>query len=186
MKEVFDKATTQHGFIEMYTNLCKRLDLWCKSNPDLGVDFRRILLAQCQNSFENNLKPPEGILGANVNDDEAFEREVKYKTAMLGNIKFVGRLLITQLLASRILLQAASQLLEIKSSVTLECLCVLFMATGKEFDDPKWKFHTKMTYIYDQARCLSADKSVASRIRFLLADVFDCQSRQWEERSSKK
>jgi len=182
MKEVFEKATTQHGFIDMYTQLCKRLDFWCKSNPLLDVDFRRILLSQCQRSFESNLKPPEGILGASVNDEDAFEREVKYKSAMLGNIKFVGRLLVTQLIASKILVQAASQLLSISSEITLECLCALLLATGKEFDDPSWKFHDSMKVIYNEAQSLTKEEKIPSRIRFLLTDVFDCRSRNWESR----
>jgi len=178
MKEVFEKATTQHHFIEMYTNLCKRLDNWCKES-NIDADFRRILLAQCQASFENNLIPPAGMLNADVNDEVAFEAEVKYKTAMLGNIKFVGRLLVTQLIASRILVQAASQLLEHRSDVTLECLCALIMATGKEFDDSKWKFHHSLKGILNEAKSMINNKDVASRIRFLLQDVFDSQARGW-------
>lgn len=182
MKEVFEKATTQHHFIEMYTNLCKRLDIWCKES-NIQADFRRILLAQCQASFESNLNPPCGLLNANVNDGVAFEAEVKYKTAMLGNIKFVGRLLVTQLIASRILVQAAAQLLEEKSDVTLECLCALLMATGKEFDNSSWKFHQSLLHIMHKARVLLEETpNLSSRIRFLITDVFDCQKRGWRTR----
>lgn len=182
MKEVFQKAVTQHHFIPLYTKLCERLNGWCQELTDVP-DFRRILLTQCQVSFESNLKPPEGLLGADVNDEEAFEKEIKYKQAMLGNIKFVGELLGVRLLASRVLIQCAQELLNAKSSAvnfcSLECLAVLLQVTGKIFDNPEWKYHQALLDCYRDADALAKNNAIPPRIRFLLRNIMDLRKNKW-------
>ena len=195
MKEEFEKATTQHNFIELYTDLCIRLEADFQASPidfsdGQGHDpkmsgFRRILLTQCQKSFEENLEPPVGLLDADVNNEDALEQEIRYKTAMLGNIKFVGRLLVTRLLASKILIQAATQLLTIKSNSTLECLCMLLTATGETFDDKSWHYHTYFSKMFDEIRGIARLKTTQSRIKFLFFDLLDLKARNWKPIPSK-
>merc|ERR1740123_2619525 len=78
MREVFEKATTQHHFIEMYTDLCLKLNEFLieknggeEEGGDGGVSFKRILLNQCQDSFLTYLKPPTGL--NELTGDEHFE-----------------------------------------------------------------------------------------------------------------
>eukprot|EP00397_Hematodinium_sp_SG-2012_P025623 GEMP01026782.1.p1 GENE.GEMP01026782.1~~GEMP01026782.1.p1 ORF type:complete len:650 (+),score=172.52 GEMP01026782.1:56-2005(+) len=185
MKEVFDKAVTQHHFIPLYTKLCERLNQWTNTLPD-SPDFRRILLTQCQCSFEQNLKPPEGLLNADVNDDEAFEKEIKYKVAMQGNIKFVGELLIVKLLASRVLIQCAQELLSNRtiggncSLISLECLATLLQVTGKMFDSRDWKYHSALADVYETTRIMSEDTAIPPRIRFLFRNIMDLRKNKWK------
>merc|ERR1719443_1621695 len=50
IREVFDKATTQHQFIDMYADLCEQLHEFFTDNP-IGNDrnaFKKILLHECQ------------------------------------------------------------------------------------------------------------------------------------------
>ena len=195
MKEVFEKATTQHDYIGLYTDLCIRLEAFFQCSPidfndGQGHDpkmsgFRRILLTQCQKSFEDNLEPPVGLLDADVNNEDALEQEIRYKTAMLGNIKFVGRLLVTRLLASKILIQALTQLLAIKSNSTLECICVLLAATGETFDDKSWHHHTYFSKVFDEIRGIARLKTTQSRIKFLILDLLDLKARNWKPLPSK-
>ncbi len=42
------------------------------------VSFKRALLNQTQQFFEENLIPPEGVLNASVKNEEAIEKEMKY------------------------------------------------------------------------------------------------------------
>lgn len=184
MKEVFHKAVNQHHFIPIYTKLCEKLNGWCQELQDVP-DFRRILLTQCQVSFENNLKPPDGLLNADVNDEEALEKEIKYKQQMLGNIKFVGELLSVRLLASRVLIQCAQELLNSKgphgghSGVSLECLAVLLQVTGKIFDNPEWKYHAALQDCYKAAEQLSNKNQIPPRIRFLFKNIIDLRKNKW-------
>ncbi|CAE8594521.1 unnamed protein product, partial [Polarella glacialis] len=55
MTEVFEKATTQHHFVPMYTSLCVHLSEWFSQHVKVG-NFKRILLDNCQASFEANLR----------------------------------------------------------------------------------------------------------------------------------
>merc|ERR1719253_2072565 len=52
--EVFDKACLQHHFVDMYADLCMRLEQWLDNTHTAtsSNEFRRILLNQCQESFE--------------------------------------------------------------------------------------------------------------------------------------
>ena len=55
---MFGKATTQHHYIQMYTKLCVNMHQWLTENPISGLSaekgFKRILLNQCQESFEQS------------------------------------------------------------------------------------------------------------------------------------
>jgi hypothetical protein len=129
----------------MYTHFCVRLNEWSKLTELGGKEgsFKRILLNQCQSSFESDLSPPQELINASVQDEELFEMQVKYKTKMLGNIKFVGNLLKTKILAPRILIACSQVLMMDYTPETLESLGVLITATGGTFDDPLWAFHDK-------------------------------------------
>ena len=59
---------------------------------------------------------------------------------MLGNIKFVGRLLVTKMLAPRILIACSEVLLTDYTPETLESLAVLLTATGATYDEPQWTY----------------------------------------------
>jgi len=186
MREVFDKATTQHHFIDMYTHFCLRLNEWSKLTELGGKEgsFKRILLNQCQASFESDLSPPPELINASVQDEEMFEMQVKYKTKMLGNIKFVGALLKTKILAPRILIVCSQVLMMEYTPETLESLGVLITATGGTFDDPQWGFHNQFCGIMYHIEQLATDKTVPARIRFLLQDVLDLRRRGWDTSSS--
>jgi len=113
MQLVFEKATTEHHFINMYVDLCVKLHSWFTQSErpttmELQSDFRRILLNQCQTSFEAYLEPPEGFEGLRGN--ELYEAQVKYKTKMLGNIRLVGQLVRHGMLAPKIALAVALEL----------------------------------------------------------------------------
>ncbi len=72
------------------------------------VNFKRILLNQCQQSFETYLAPPEGFDG--LTGEDLYVAQVKYKTKMLGNIKLVGELLRHKMIASKIFICICDEL----------------------------------------------------------------------------
>jgi hypothetical protein len=57
-RETFAMATRQHHFVDLYADLCARLhgDLEKEKAP---VNFKRVLLDQCQQSFKSYLEPPQ-------------------------------------------------------------------------------------------------------------------------------
>merc|ERR1719375_1887180 len=187
-KQLFTKSTTQHHFIEMYTDLCIRLHQHFEENPiidDAAKTFKKVLLNQCQESFEEYLKPPPGF--EELEGEEKYEALVKYKTSMLGNIKFVGNLLVQKMLSSKIIFQCADQLLEGKTDETLETLAVFLTAIGPMFDNKQWPRYEQLSTVFDRVKALVKDKgsSVSPRIKCLLKDVLDARAANWMGKSKK-
>jgi len=177
--EVLEKAQTQHHFIQMYCQLCIDLHKWCVER--CICSFKRILLNQCQNKFEDNLLPPD--LSA-VNEHEVEEAMSKHKLAMLGNIKFIGALLEKGMLNDTVLVPIAWELCDAGAVHTLESLACFLTAVGPTFDHPHFKGYEHLQAIFVQVDEKSKEKSIATRIRFLLRDLLDLRKAGWSSSSS--
>jgi len=177
MSELFEKATTQHHFIPMYAELCARLAQSFLIPGDTGDvhSFRRLLLNQCQKVFEQLLEPCDAKSSA---EEEA---QVQLKRRALGNIKFIGELLVQGMLSSRLLIQCGSMLLEkrVDCPEALECLAALLVVTGKSFDTKDWEEHGSLEAMFSDMQKLTKDKTTPPRVRFLLRDVLDLRSAGW-------
>merc|ERR1719247_1763762 len=187
-KQLFTKSTTQHHFIEMYTDLCLRLHQHFEKNPiidDAAKTFKKVLLNQCQESFEENMRPQSGF--DDLEGDEKIEALVKYKTSMLGNIKFVGNLLVQKMLSSKIIFQCAEQLMEGRTDETLETLAVFLTAIGPMFDNKQWPRYDMLCAVFDRVKALLKDKNsgLSQRIKCLLKDVLDARAGNWMGRNKK-
>lgn len=186
MHEIMEKATTQHHFINMYTELCVHLHRWSEENDigdpsgDKKAGFKKILLNECQNSFERYLKRPAHL--ADLTGEELNEAELRYKTAMIGNIRFVGALLSRQMVASTVIFAIAEELLA-KPPVpdALESLAAFLTTVGGLFDVPGWKHREKLNGCFKEIGKLSKDLAVPVRIRCLLSDVLDLREASWKD-----
>eukprot|EP00435_Cladocopium_sp_Y103_P065870 s233_g27.t3 len=173
MQLVFEKATTQHHFINMYVSLCVKLHKWLTDNMDVAEsqsNFKRVLLNQCQTSFEQYLEPPEGFDG--LTGDELYEAQVKYKTKMLGNIRLVGQLI------------RHGDDPAVRGE-RLETLATFLETVGVALDDPSWKHHGELETVFTEVERASADKSVPRRVRCLLQDVLDLRKEGWKSQRRK-
>jgi hypothetical protein len=185
--EVFEKATLQHHFIDMYADLCVLLHKHFTENPvtdDSKASFKKVLLNGCQAFFERHLKPP-----ADVGELDDEEREIlahKYKMRMLGNIRFVGALLVRHMLASKVMFAIMEELLLEPTPESLESLACLLTAIGPEFDTPDWAGRPILTGIFKRVEALSKSSSVSCRVRFLLKDVLELRACHWRDQKPKK
>lgn len=180
IEELFEKATTQHHFIDMYSDLCAKLHTHFsdEKNEEIATNFRKVLLRACQHSFEKNLNPPENL--GSLPADERVLVEVKYKTKMLGNIKFVGALLTRKMLAGKVFLALADELLANPTPEALETIAALLTSVGSTFDTPSWPFHVALDAVFCQVKDLSQQNSTPRRVRCLLADVLDLRAAGWK------
>jgi len=180
--EVMEKATTQHHFINMYAQFCAHLNEWFVENKvssDPKTGFKRILLNECQNSFERYLKPIDlkGLEG-----DELQMAQIRYKLTMLGNLKFVGALLQKKMLASSVLIGVAEELCaEPCTPEALESLATFLTSVGGTFDRDDWQHHKRFSVVFDKIQKKITDKDVPGRIRFLLQDLVDLRNTGWED-----
>mmetsp|Transcript_86038 Transcript_86038/g.248416 ORF Transcript_86038/g.248416 Transcript_86038/m.248416 type:complete len:1040 (-) Transcript_86038:428-3547(-) len=182
VREVFEKATTQHHFIEMYTDLCIKLNEWVTEQGLVDsegekVNFKRMLLNQCQGSFDMYLKPPAGL--EELEGDEHVEAKMKYKTTMLGNMKFVGQLLCNKVVSPKIIEPCCLELIHHSSEETLETLCVFLSVVGPAFDKREHKSYHVLADVFQQVRKMCSDQSVPARLRCLLKDVLDLRAAGW-------
>ncbi|CAD7929381.1 unnamed protein product [Amoebophrya sp. A120] len=210
---VFQIATTQHHFVQLYTQLCQRIHNWlcAKNMPEQGT-LKRTLLNQCQASFEEYLSPELEFEG--LKHEELYEAELKYKTKMLGNIKFVGELIRAKMIASRIAICICQDLIENgrkilpaeqeggeanstnkaaktaaeKNTATanLETLVAFVESIGPMLDNQSWPHWTHFDEVLQVVAQLSTDKAVPARIRCLLQDVVDLRASQWVNQKKAK
>jgi len=187
IQEVFEKATTQHHFIDMYADLCAHLHSHFKENPIMdspSTTFKHILLNACQTSFEKNLSPPDNL--ASLSPEERTAAEFEYKMRTIGNIRLVGALLVRKMLASKVMFAIIEELLSKPTSEALETLAALLTVVGGEFDRPTFANRTALNAIFLQVQALAKKKSTASRVRCLLKDVLDLRAAGWLDKKPKK
>merc|ERR1719409_2037310 len=112
--------------------------------------------------------------------------EVKYKTRMLGNIKFVGALLARRMLASKVLVAVSEELLSDPTPEALESLAALLTVVGASFDRPDWTYHAALQAIFSQVSAIVKKNAVEPRVRCLLKDLLDLRAAGWCDRKPKK
>jgi len=180
MSEVFDTATRQHHFIPMYADLCKKLEQDPRisavvENAGQQHNFRRLLLNQCQNVFEQLLEPCAVELAS---DEEVCLRR---KQEALGNIKLIGHLLVNGMLTSKLLVDCADDLIgkHLTCPEALESLAALMMVAAPTFDTKEWQYHEKLIACFSSMRKLSKVKTLVTRSRYLLRDVLDVREAGW-------
>lgn len=175
--EVFAKATGQHMLVDLYADLCARLQADLETLRGCGVHFKRTVVSHCQEAFTHYLTPPP--CNAELDAEAQFEELMKYKTSMLGNVLLVGHLLQRNLLNSRLVFHCTGQLLETSSPETLETLCVFLATIGRTFDKPDWAGHQKLEAVFAQLGDIRRDTAVLPRIRFLIQDLLDSRAAGW-------
>jgi len=182
VNEIFAKATMQHHFIEMYTELCIMLIDKMQERVIFGEDgepvsVKRVLLNQCQESFQKYLKPPEGL--QDLSEEEAFEASVKYKTTMLGNMKFVGTLIAMKVLSSKVISNCIEVLLEYSSEDTLETLCVFLAKVGPTFDTKDSPRRVLFADAFQRINKLLSSATLSARTTCLLKNLCDLRANSW-------
>jgi len=185
--EVFEKATSQHHFVPMYADLCVRLHGHFIEHPitdDPKMTFKKILLNGCQAFFEKHLKPPANL--DTLDEEERVALTFKYKMQMLGNIKFVGALLIRQMLASKVLFAICEELLGAPTPESLESLAALLTVVGPTFDMSAWPAHQLLVDIFDRVKALTETAKINCRVRCLLKDLLELRASRWHDRKPKK
>jgi translation initiation factor 4G len=104
------------------------------------------------------------------------EAEIRYKTRMLGNIRFVGALLARHMLAGKVLVAILEELITDPSPEALETTAALLTVTGPVFDTPEWAHIEDLEEIFAEVKVISQSKSTSQRVKCLLQDVLDLRA----------
>lgn len=168
--EVFEKATLQHNFIEMYADLCVLLHDHFLAKPYASPDadptnrknsFKKLLLDECQASFESTLVPPAPV--GELGSEEQCLAHLNYKAQLLGNIKLVGALLSRGMVAGKVGIAIMEEPLSKPTPEALESLASLLTAIGASFDWPDWKYKAMLSHIFQRVKALAEGKSCPPR-----------------------
>jgi len=174
LKEIFEKATTQHHYTSMYANLCERLGSEAVEDTANG-DLSDILDNLCRAPFEQLLQK-----SAEATDEEDDELRAKQKLRALGNIRFAAELIVRGIMSSKLFLDWSKDLVqEPLDSLRLEALAVFLSVAGPRFDTVAWPMHRQLREVFWQVRGFTFDTSMPARVRCLLRDVLDCKDAGW-------
>jgi len=183
MHEIFEKATAQHHFIGMYADLCVRLEADPRISEAVVAEgensFRRLLLNQCQRSFEALLRPTD--LEISPCSLDPGEMQIRRKQRALGNVKLVGQLLVEGMLSSKVLCQCTEDLLQGHRTCpeALESLAALLKVAGPRFDAAEWQHRPRLEVTIARIKELTCDHTISARERFLLRDILDLRKVGW-------
>lgn len=192
IREVFEKATTQHHFIDMYADLCVLIHKHFTDHPftadapegapkqGSAISFKRLLLDECQSFFEQRVSLSKEV------DCEDQEAALRYKTHMLGNIKLVGALLSRTILAGKTGIAILEELLSSPTAESLECVAVLLTAAGPAIDRPNWNHYAALNHCFGRIEQVTKSKQCKARERFLLKDLLELRANGWVDKRPKK
>lgn len=188
--EIFEKATTQQFFRQLYTELCLRLDshLACKGGPIGGKSFRKTLVNECQASFERHVQPLDATLLVGLSEEDRFEAEMKLKNRRLGNMRFIGELFVRRLLALKVMPPILHELLEMNTDASLESVTALLSVVGPVFDSEKVSSLHRAPVLdaFAVLRRKSTDKAILLRVRCQIRDLLDARARGWTARACER
>ncbi|XP_071956220.1 eukaryotic translation initiation factor 4 gamma 2-like [Antedon mediterranea] len=188
---IFDKALEEAKYSFTYAQLCKRL---CELAPNFEppgssgpATFQRLLIAKCQDEFENRSKAFKAYDRDGYMDMEEEEQRHVAKLKMLGNIKFICELGKLDMLHESILHRCIKQLLDKKKHESiadraedLECLCQIMKTIGRRLDTKKAK--ALMDQYFERMNKLSVNYELPARIRFMLQDCLELRNNEWMPR----
>jgi len=178
--ETFEKSATQHHFIDAYADLCKQLEDHLEGAPLSNVpgqDFKSLLLAGCQVAFECAFTPPKGLRKRDAATRELVEKRCKAR--MIGTIRFVGALLIRDLLPTNICFVLIHEFLQDATPQSMEALAALLTAVGSTFDKPSWSHHVALNTVFTQVSQLADGGPGSVRDRRPLKVLLALRAAEW-------
>ena len=190
IKLVFERATDEAAWSEMYARLCKKMMEAISPNvrdeniqntegkPTAGGPlFRKYLLNRCQEDFEHGWASDDPTVGENgrkseveLCSDEYYDAQ-KAKRRGLGLMQFIGELYKVQMLTERVIHDCINYLLgddddPDPEEEEVESLSRLLTTAGKLLDNPKAR--TRMDTYFGRMKRLSEGSHITFRIKCTL------------------
>ncbi|KAG9028143.1 hypothetical protein FS837_003971, partial [Tulasnella sp. UAMH 9824] len=179
---IFEKATDESHWAEMYAKLCKKtmdtLSPKIRADNALNKDgepvvggqlFRRFLLIRCQEEFQNGWFDETTEVVPELGTAEYYTR-AKVKRQGLGLVRFIGELFKLQMLTERVIHECIKKLLPSETDAPreaeIETLCKLLITVGERIDVPKSKAY--MDIYFGRIGVVANNSRVASRIRYMI------------------
>ncbi|KAF0304810.1 Eukaryotic translation initiation factor 4 gamma 3 [Amphibalanus amphitrite] len=193
IQTLLDKAVDEPTYADQYASICVAMSRTEVTGADGNVVvFRKLLLTQCQREFEKDktseLNRDERQKEIDAEQDkekrkrmtfELQQESVKIRRRSNGNIRFIGELYKLNMLSDRIMHHCIVKLIKDKHEDSYECLCILMTTIGEKLETAERKRGKDLSQMFADFNRLATDKSLASRIRFMLQDLIDMRNNNW-------
>ncbi|KAG8947542.1 hypothetical protein FRC00_009056, partial [Tulasnella sp. 408] len=179
---IFEKATDESHWADMYARLCKKMI--DKLSPNFHADnvlnkngepviggqlFRRFLLIRCQEDFKQGWSSEETQVVPELGTAEYFTR-AKVKRQGLGLVRFIGELFKLRILTERVIHECIKMLLPSETNdprdAEIETLCKLLTTVGERIDVRESKVY--MDIYLGKMQAVANNDNVASRTRYMI------------------
>lgn len=200
---LLNKCIKESNYIEVYMTLVDQLlhkfRMPTKTKPlsqgQIALDFRRMVLEQCQTIFEH--QESEEFLKDLPGDLDEEEKKLKRKQRVSGNTKLIGQLFIRGVAGEKIVMKCFEKFLNPDTEDNVENACHLLLTIGKRLYEC-YAFDAKLTtskkrpkiktkiiskeYFDDCIDKLVSYKQLdkmSSRIKFMIQDVTEARDQEW-------
>lgn len=202
---------TEHTYTKFYADITAsvvRMELNMRGLPATQKNrkeskFLESIKEHCRTVFETLLNQPKEVAKKEgESQDDYFERCLKEKQKLFGNIQFLGDLYKQRLVTDSVISQVFQQLLGVgtldDSTVndnTIEAALRLINKIGKVLDDKKSEkaddkkkgnnIHATMDKVYDRFRELmefsdtDPKNRASTRLKYLIKNMFDDRDKGW-------
>ncbi|PRP87700.1 hypothetical protein PROFUN_02400 [Planoprotostelium fungivorum] len=187
---LYSKAVGEPSFSNLYTELCVQLNALPVPWSDQPGQFRRKLINQCQEEFEDQGKSKELSLPSDPEEAQIFKDKLKKRTQ--GNVILIGELYKVNLISERIVRECTNILI---SSITSaekahdgqtmdfqgELLCKLVKTVGKSLDNDV-KTKTIVESWFNHIGSFTTNEAFSQRLRFFFKDLIELRKNSWVPR----
>ncbi|KAM3857533.1 eukaryotic translation initiation factor 4 gamma 1-like [Diretmus argenteus] len=193
---IYEKSISEPNFSVTYANMCRclrGLRVPRTDKPGVTVNFHKLLLNRCQKEFEKVMadaeifeKKQKQLDAASGNEekqhlnDELKDAKNQARRRSLGNIRLIGELFKLDMMTDVTMHDCIARLFNNYDEESLECLCRLLCTIGKGLDIEKAK--PRMDQYFIQLEKILKERKTSSRICFMLQDMQDLRSNNWEPR----
>ncbi|KAM3866697.1 eukaryotic translation initiation factor 4 gamma 1-like [Diretmus argenteus] len=193
---IYEKSISEPNFSVTYANMCRclrGLRVPRTDKPGVTVNFHKLLLNRCQKEFEKVMadaeifeKKQKQLDAASGNEekqhlnDELKDAKNQARRRSLGNIRLIGELFKLDMMTDVTMHDCIARLFKNYDEEPLECLCRLLSTIGKGLDIEKAK--PRMDQYFIQLEKILKERKTSSRICFMLQDMQDLRSNNWEPR----
>lgn len=199
---IFEKTVSEPNFAHIYAKFCHVL--FQEIKPESKKLFNTLLIQRLQTEFENNVNNPNAKnntlqhiidkLKKTKDPKEKLEltneydvEDYKFRRRAWGTVRFIGEMYKLNCLSSDRALLCLESLLDNGNEEKLEYLCKLLITVGPQLDGNETEarlnnIFRKIQNIVTEAKSSAAKQKVkiSSRVRFMLQDVIDLRSRNWD------
>ncbi|EPT00362.1 hypothetical protein FOMPIDRAFT_88320 [Fomitopsis schrenkii] len=177
---VFEKATDEPTWNEMYARLCRKMmEQISPKVQDEGI--KNAEGKPVAEDFECGWAAKHES-GKVVFSEEYYAAQ-KAKRQGLGLFKFIGELFKLQMLTERIMYECVKKLLrnvENPKEGDIESLCMLLKTVGELLDTAKARAHVDV--YFSRMKELMKNPNISYRMVFMLLDLIELRERKWKSR----